>query len=105
LDKDETLTVSVDVKNTGDRAGDAVVQLYVKHLGSKLERPAEELWGFQRVTLEPNQTRTVRIPLEASNLAYWNVELQQFVLEKEPVEIMVGDSSADIKLRKDIEVQ
>ena len=105
LDKDGTLTVSVDVKNTGDRAGDAVVQLYVKHLGSKVERPAEELRGFQRVTLKPNQTKTVRIPLEASNLAYWNEKLQQFVLEKEPVEVMVGDSSADIKLRKDIEVQ
>jgi beta-glucosidase len=105
LAKDGTLTVSVDVKNTGERAGDAVVQLYVKHLGSKVERPPEELWGFQRVTLEPNQTKTVRIPLDASNLAYWNEKLQQFVLEKEPVEILVGGSSADIELRKDIEVQ
>ena len=105
LAKDGILTISVDVKNTGDRAGDAVLQLYVKHLGSKVERPAEELWGFQRVTLEPNQTKIVRIPLEASNLAYWNIELQQFVIEKEPIEVMVGDSSADIKLSKDIEVQ
>ena len=49
LAKDGTVTVSVDVTNTGSRAGDAVVQMYVKHLGSKVERPAEELKGFQRV--------------------------------------------------------
>jgi beta-glucosidase len=105
LAKDGTLTVSVDVKNTGDHAGDAVVQLYVKHLGSKVERPVEELWGFQRTTLQPNQTKTVQIPLEASNLAYWNETLQRFVVEKESVEVMVGDSSDDIKLNAEIHVQ
>lgn len=102
VDKDGALMISVDVKNTGDRAGDAVVQLYVKHLGSKVERPAEELRGFQRVTLEPNQTKTVRIPLKASDLAYWDVELQRFVIEDKPIEVMVGDSSDSIKLSTDI---
>jgi beta-glucosidase len=105
LAKDGTVTVSVDVKNAGDRTGDAVVQLYVKHLGSKVKRPAEELWGFQRTTLQPNQTKTVQIPLKASNLAYWNETLQRFVVEKEPVEVMVGDSSDDIKLNAEIHIQ
>jgi beta-glucosidase len=58
-----TITVIVDVMNTGSRTGDEVVQLYVKHLKSKVERPIEELKGFQRVTLNPNETKTVQIPL------------------------------------------
>jgi beta-glucosidase len=105
LAKDGTLTVSVDLKNTGHRAGDAVVQLYVTHLGSKVERPAEELRGFQRVSLQPDETRSVQIQLNASNLTYWDEKLQRFVLETEPVELAVGDSSADIKLRTHIRVQ
>ena len=68
LAKDGTVTVSVDVTNTGSRAGDEVVQLYVKHLRSKVERPREELKGFQRVTVGPNETKTVEIPLKASTL-------------------------------------
>ena len=55
LAKDGTVTVSVDVTNTGSRAGDAVVQMYVKHLGSKVERPREELEGFKRVNLQPRR--------------------------------------------------
>jgi beta-glucosidase len=105
LAKDGTLTVSVDVKNTGKCAGDAVVQLYVKHMQSKVARPNEELWGFQRVTLQPDETRTVNIPLKASDLSYWNEKLQRFVLEAEPVEVLIGDSSANIKLQTNIHVQ
>ena len=61
--------LTVDVTNTGSRAGDAVVQLYVKHLHSKVERPREELEGFQRVTVEAGQTKTVEVALPASRLA------------------------------------
>src|SRR5258708_37800202 len=53
---DGNITVSVDVTNTGSRTGDEVVQLYVKHLESKVERPIEELKGIQRGTLNPNET-------------------------------------------------
>jgi beta-glucosidase len=105
LAKDGIVTVSVDVTNTGSRTGDDVVQLYVKHLGSKVERPREELKGFQRVTVQPGETRAVQIPLEASNLTYWDEKLQQFLLEGELIEVMVGDSSADIKLNAEINVQ
>ncbi len=72
MDKDGSITVSVDVTNTGSRAGDDVVQLYVKHLGSKVERPNEELKGFKRVTIQPNETKTVQIALQASTLAWWD---------------------------------
>jgi beta-glucosidase len=62
------IAVSVDVKNTGTRAGDEVVQMYVKHLdpGSAVERPSKELRGFQRIALQPNETRTVQMPLKGT---------------------------------------
>lgn len=104
LEKDGVVNVSVDLKNTGQRAGDAVVQLYVKYLHSKVERPAEQLQGFQRVSLQPGETQTVHIPLKASNLTYWDEKQQRFILEPESVEVMLGDSSADIKLKTDIHV-
>jgi beta-glucosidase len=103
--KDSGVTVSVDVSNTGATAGDAVAQLYVKHLKSKVERPREELKGFQRVSVQPNETRTVTIPLKAADLAYWDEKSGKFQVEAEPVSLMVGDSSADIKLDVTVKVQ
>ena len=105
FDKNGELTVSVDVKNTGSRAGDEVVQLYVTHLKSKVERPQEELKGFKRITLKPGETQTVKIKLPASSLAYWDVAKKSFVVEKELVQLMVGSSSADIRGEKVVEVR
>ncbi|NYF79908.1 glycoside hydrolase family 3 C-terminal domain-containing protein [Granulicella arctica] len=102
---DGSITVSVDVTNTGNRTGADVVQLYVKHLESKVERPREELKGFQRVTLKPHETKTVQITLEASTLAFWNEKQAKFEVETEPVKLMIGSSSADIKLATTVSVQ
>jgi beta-glucosidase len=104
LASDGSITVSVDVTNTGSQTGDEVVQLYVKHLKSKVERPGEELKGFQRVTLKPNETKTVQIPLKASTLAYWDEKQARFKVEAEPVSVMVGSSSRDIKLTTEVRV-
>ena len=104
LEKDGSITVSVNVTNTGSRAGDAVVQLYVKHLKSKVTRPREELEGFERVSLAAGETKTVEIPLKAAQLAYWDEENHHFKIEAEPVRLMIGDSSADIKLEKTVPV-
>src|SRR6185312_6914205 len=104
LAKDNSIDVSVDVTNTASRAGDAVVQLYVQHLKSAVQRPIEELEGFQRVHLAPGETKPVQIPLKASQLAYWNEAQRKFVVEAEPVKLMLGDSSADIKLSTTIPV-
>ena len=97
-------TVSVDVKNTGKRAGDEVVQLYVKYQGSAVERPIKQLRGFQRITLQPNETRTVRLPLNAGHLSYWDAEKRRFVVEAGKIDILVGASSADIKLQRTVSV-
>jgi beta-glucosidase len=105
LAKDGTVTVSVDLTNTGGREGDAVVQMYVKHLASKVERPQVELEGFKRVTIAPNETKTVEIPLKASSLAWWDEKLPGFRVETEPVDLMVGNSSSDIEASTTVKVQ
>ncbi|HTQ55915.1 MAG TPA: glycoside hydrolase family 3 C-terminal domain-containing protein [Bryobacteraceae bacterium] len=103
--KDGTVNVSVDVTNTGSRPGDEVVQLYVRHMGSKVERPREQLAGFERVAVEPNQTKTVAIALPAARLAYWDEKLKAFHVEAEPVKLMIGDSAADLALSDTVQVQ
>jgi beta-glucosidase len=103
--KDGTVNVSVDVTNTGSRAGDEVVQLYVRHMGSKVARPPQELAGFERVTVPANETKTVQIALPASRLAYWDTKLHAFRVESEPVTLMIGDSSANIALNATVQVQ
>jgi beta-glucosidase len=99
------LIASVDVKNTGTRAGDEVVQLYVKHVNSAVERPIKELRGFERITLKPNETRTVRLTVKGAGLTYWDAGKQSFVVEPGNVRIMLGASSADVRLEKTIEVK
>jgi beta-glucosidase len=105
LAKDGAVTVSVDVTNTGSRAGDAVVQLYVKHLGSKVARPGEELKGFKRVGIQPGETKAVEIPLRASALGYWDEKISGFRVEAEPIRVMVGNSSADVQLSTEVRVR
>ena len=105
LAKDGAVTVSVDVTNTGRLAGDDVVQLYVKYPHSKVERPHQQLRGFQRVTLQPNETKTVQIPLKAIDLAYWDEKSHGFKVETEPVGVMIGSSSKDIKLTTTLPIQ
>jgi beta-glucosidase len=104
LPRDGQVTVSLDVTNTGARDGDEVVQLYVKHEGSKVERPRKELRGFQRVHLARGETKTVEIPLKAQTLAYWDEAKSSFVVEEEPIQVMVGSSSADVKLERTVKV-
>jgi beta-glucosidase len=100
-----TLNVSVDLKNAGDRDGEEVVQLYVKHLESKVARPLKELKAFQRIFVKAGQTRTVTLSLPAERLAYWNSELRRFVVEQGKVEIMIGASSKDTRLTRVIDVK
>jgi beta-glucosidase len=77
----------------------------VKHPKSKVERPHQELKGFQRVTLKPNETKTVQIPLKASTLDYWDDKQARLKVEAEPLSLMIGSSSKDIKLTTEVRVQ
>jgi beta-glucosidase len=99
------VTVSVDVSNVGQREGDEVVQLYVRHLGSTVPRARKELKSFQRITLKPGETRTVSMRLPAMELRYWDADLKRWVLEADRVLIQVGASSADIRLETTVSVR
>jgi beta-glucosidase len=101
----DTITVSLDVTNVGTRAGDEVVQLYVQHVGSAVERPVKELKGFKRITLAPGERRSVAFPLPASALAYWDSARHRWALEDESVRMLVGASSADIRLDKTVRLR
>jgi beta-glucosidase len=98
------VTVSVTVRNSGTRLGDEVVQMYVQHVGSAVERPIKQLRGFKRITLKPGELQTVQIPLKGSDLAYWDAALQSWMVENDKLKIMVGSSSADLLLDKTIDV-
>jgi beta-glucosidase len=93
---DGTALMSVDVTNTGNRDGEEVVQLYVRHPDSRVARPVIELKGFQRVVIPAGSTAKVTIPLTASQLAYWDEERHRFVVEPGLVDILIGRSSSDI---------
>ncbi|KQV27050.1 glycoside hydrolase family 3 C-terminal domain-containing protein [Massilia sp. Root335] len=105
LAADGSVEVDVDVRNTGKVAGDSVVELYAAWPQSKVERPRQALVGFRRVHLEPGETRTVHIPLAAQRLAYWNTQAGRFEVEAVPVKLMVGESSADIRLTATLPVR
>ncbi len=89
--------VSFDVKNLGDMEADEVAQLYVKRLDSKVERPEKELEAFDRVTLKGGETKKVTLEFPVSELAHWDNETNEWVLEPGQIEILVGSASNDIR--------
>ncbi len=93
----EALEVSVDVKNEGKRSGDEVVQLYIHQQAGSASRPVRELKGFERVSLAPGETKTVRFRLGPEELRYWNASARKWLQETENFDIWVGgDSSASL---------
>lgn len=96
IGRDETVRVSVDVANTGRRAGDEVVQLYVRDDEATVTRPVLELKHFQRVTLQPGEKRTVTFDLKPADFAFWNVEMHR-VVEPGTFTISAGNSSTALK--------
>jgi beta-glucosidase len=95
IDANGKLTVSVEVENTGARAGDEVVQLYIRDPVASMTRPVKELKGFQRVALQPGQKRRVEFVLDREHLGFWNREMR-YVVEPGEFRLMVGSSSADV---------
>jgi len=99
----EVVTVRVNVTNTGNYNGDEVVQLYTHQEVRHITRPLKELKGFQRVTLEPGQTRTVLFDLAVNQLGFYDHNLD-FVVEPGNVDVMVGSSSQDIHCAGSFEI-
>ena len=90
------VTVEVDVRNAGDRAGDEVIQLYVRDQTASVTRPIKELKGFERITLAPGEAQTVRIALNPDAFALWNLDMEE-VVEPGLFDIMVGPNSENLQ--------
>jgi beta-glucosidase len=105
ISKNAEIKVTVSVTNTGNRDGDEVIQLYVKQLGSKVERPEKELKAFQRVFFKAGETKNVVLTLKAKDLEYWNTAKQQFELENNTIELQIGSASDVMLLNKKITVK
>lgn len=100
---DGTIRVTADVENTGTRAGDEVVQLYIRDVAASIARPVKELKGFQRVGLQPGQKRTVEFVLGPEHLGFYNHDMK-FVVEPGQFRVMVGSNSQDV-IEKTFEVK
>ena len=101
----DTLTVSVDVTNTGKRAGKTVVQLYVGDRECEVFRPVRELKDFAKISLEPGETKTVTFTLSKRAFAYWNVKLHDWFVESGAFTVEIGRSSRDIALSAEVYVE
>jgi beta-glucosidase len=97
------VSVSFDVRNTGAREGDEVVQLYTRDLVSSVTTYEKNLRGFERVHLAPGETRTLTFTLKPEDLALWNRSMR-FVVEPGAFRVMVGSSSEDIRLKGDFDI-
>jgi beta-glucosidase len=100
---DEEVAIAVEVENVGARAGDEVVQLYVRDVEASVTRPVKELRGFRRVRLAPSERRRVTFRLAAEQLAFTDRD-GRLVIEPGRVRVMVGTSSADLPCQADVEV-
>jgi beta-glucosidase len=94
--RDESTRLLVDVTNIGPRAGDEVVQLYIRDLVSSVTRPVKELKGFQRFTLQSGETRTVALDITPDRLAFWSIDMK-FVVEPGDFDLLVGPNSTDLQ--------
>jgi len=96
--RDGSTAVSVDVTNTGTRAGTEVVQLYIRDCVSSVTRPLKELKGFAKVALEAGETKTITLPIACDSLAFFDLNME-YVVEPGDFTIMVGTSSRDCDLQ------
>ncbi|TFG14689.1 MAG: glycosyl hydrolase [Promethearchaeota archaeon] len=103
IEKSGSFTVSVDVTNTGSRKGAEVVQIYLSDDEATVERPPKELQGFDKVHLEPGETKTAVIELDQSAFEFYSEKQQKFVAETGSFTIFAGNSSRNLPLQTKIE--
>ena len=100
MTKDDSLSVSITVKNTGKIAGDEIIQLYISDKEASLDREVKSLKGFRRVSLNPGESKTISIQINKSALAFYNADSNSWVVEPGEFEVLVGNSSRNILLKK-----
>ena len=91
----ESLAVSVEVENVGQRTGDEVVQLYIREVAASMTRPVKELKGFRRVTLQPGEKQRIEFVLTPEQLGFYNRQMK-FVVEPGEFRVMVGPDSENV---------
>jgi beta-glucosidase len=96
---DDSLRVSVDIKNTGEREGKEVIQLYLCDVESSLVRPPKELKGFKKVRLLPGETKTIPFDLGKEHLSFYDPSQGDWVAEPGEFEVLIGSSSRDIRAK------
>lgn len=101
----EKLYVELNLDNTGKRSGEEVVQIYVSRPDSKIERPLKELKGFQRIALQADESKSVKIEIPLEKLRHWDEAANDWKLEPGAVEVQAGGSSQDIKLNQTIDIK
>ncbi len=105
MKESETVKVTVDVKNSGSRAGKEVVQLYVGKKDGSVVRPVRELRAFDKIELNPGETKTVEFVLGSRAFAYWEMEISDWFVESGAYEIQIGKSASEIILSHEIRVE
>lgn len=103
--KKDRFLVTFELKNTGKMEADEVVQLYVRRIDSKVERPFKELKAFDRITLKAGEAKKVTLEFSASELAHWDIDTNGWVLEPGKIEILVGSASDDIRQRIETDIR
>ena len=93
---DDTISFTINVKNTGTRECQEVIQLYISDKKSSLPRPVKELKGFEKIYLQPNESRTVRFTIAPEMLKFYNADLK-FVAEPGDFDVMIGPDSRNVK--------
>jgi beta-glucosidase len=100
--ENEIILVSADLKNTGKMAADEVLQVYVHRINPSVEWPQKELKAFSRFPLNPTESKTVKLAIPVKDLMYWNEKTHSWDNDLCRIELLVGSSSGDIRLKKEI---
>ena len=104
LEDEDELQVSVTITNTGERYGKEAVQLYVQDVESRVSRPVKELKGFEKVALEPGESKIITFILNKRAWAYYDVEAHDWYTEEGTFKVLVGASSRDIRMEEAVYV-
>jgi beta-glucosidase len=104
MKKNEMLTATIDIQNTGKVDGFEVVQLYISDLESSVERPIKELKNFQKVYLKSGEKRTLTFTINNRDLSFWDEKQHDWKAEAGKFDVLLADSSEGFQLKKNFEL-
>ena len=105
LSLEDVITITVNIKNTGDVAGAEVVQIYATDVESSVDRPPKELVGFGKIFLDPQEENTIEISVKVKDLAFYDVTSDGWNVEAGKFKLLIGTSSRSILFEKNVNVK